>query len=213
MRAFNVFRELTTASSRLGFHTSESSDSIPEQSGCYAWMFPLWIYRDSLDTFLNLASNLLNYEPLPIANVDLPFSWENIELDARRRPKMRHTEAKITIWNRILEDKESRSILQQTLLEASLFMPPLYVGMTENLKRRYLEHTHGDNSERNTFHKRLTQSANSLGLKISVHDLLFVSIATPPWVASSTDRVTSDEFNGLVEQIMMQICRPPFSER
>ena len=98
-------------------------------------------------------------------------------------------------------------------MEASLFMRPLYVGKTDNLRRRYLQHVEGKDRTSNVFHARLSQCANALDLKLRVVDLLFVSLKTSRLPASLEGKVTDDEFNLLIEQIMMQLCQPPFSVR
>ena len=210
--SLNVFRELTNTSSRLGFHTSESSDKIPETAGCYAWMLPLWVYDENLEQFLDVVSKVLNHEPNPIVDAKARFSWEDVLLRVSKLPRTKPTQTKIDTWEKIREGSKSWWFLQQNLLEASLFLPPLYVGMTDNLKRRYLEHTEGRIGDGDHFKKRWTQFVKKIRLKVEVHDLLFVSITT---LSDSPleGRVTNEEYNRLFEQIMIRLCLPSFSEK
>ena len=92
-------------------------------------------------------------------------------------------------------------------------MPPLYVGRTNNLKQRYLQHAQPVDPNRNSFHSRFTECVTKLELKISVNDLLFVCITTPNELRKALGDSDESEPNLLIEQIMMQFCRPPFSLR
>ena len=212
----DVFRGFTSENNRLNIYTCESSAEIPESPGCYAWMLPLWIVRENLDKFLGLVSNLFNYEPEPKKLVDVSFAWEDINLKVSRSLKPRATEAKESTWHRVRRGVESEEALQQILLESSLLMPPLYVGMTNDLRRRYVEHTQHDIPDRNNFRRRFIEHTSSIGLKIAVHDLLFVCIETPKDIFDTVKdnvEVSEREFNELVEQILIQLCRPLLSER
>ena len=213
MQTTSIYRDLNAGGSRLAFYTSESREAIPERSGCYAWILPLWIYRNDLCRLLDVVGKLLSYEPSPEANLVAPFAWQNVFLTVHPESASRPTEAKTDVWDRLIADPAGRQALQRTLLEASLFLPPLYVGVTDNLKRRYLEHTGRVNPQKNAFNKRLSTYADVLGLKVSVHDLVFVSITTPTNAGSLPETVSERQYNELVEQVLMQICRPPFSER
>ena len=212
MGYLNVFRSLTSADSRLGFYTKETKDRIPERPGCYAWFLPLWFYRTELGELLQIVGDVLDYEPEPEKEVTLPFTWEAVKLRARRRTKVKAgTRTHVATWKKVLADVEAREALKQTLLEASLFMPPLYVGRTNNIKKRYLQHVQDRDSERNSFHSRFTECVQKLELKISVSDLLFVCIETPNELRKVLGDSDESEPNLLIEQILMQFCRPPFS--
>ena len=162
---------------------------------------------------MQIVCGLLSYDKIPEKEVDAPFTWESIKLRVRRCAEIRINDEIRTIWQRVLANDETKKILQQTLMEASILMPPLYVGRTNNLKRRYLQHTGGDRLSKNNFHFRFMEYAEELEIKISVSDLLFVCIETQ----KDLDRIFLDmkenEFNVLIEQILMQFCRPPFSMR
>lgn len=216
MKHLDVFRNLTSAESRIGVYTMETNDRIPVGPGCYAWFLPLWIYREELDKFVQIVGNILDYEQEPEKKVNVSFTWENVNLQARRNTKIKMETETPEKWAQALADVRVRKVLQKTLLEASLLMPPLYVGRTNNLKQRYLQHTHNYGSKKNTFHSRFTEFAETIELKIAVSELLFVCIESDKSDESGESRGilgNSDEsdFNRLIEQLLMQFCRPPFS--
>lgn len=214
MSALSVFRDLTQAGSRLKFYTKETKEDIPSLPGCYAWFLPLWFYSNDLDVLIQTISEVLAYEPEPNKTAELAFTWETVDNSIRRRPKLRKVDQAVySTWDSIIANADSRSALQQTLLEASLFAQPLYVGRSSSLRRRYLEHTGGVGFENNDFHKRLRESVKSLGLKVAVRDLLFVCITTPQELKSKLDRFGEGNVEKLTEHLLMQFCRPPFSLR
>ena len=136
----------------------------------------------------------------------MPFTWESVNLRVRRDAAFQATDDIRATWNNIFTAEPTRQALQQILLEASLLMPPLYVGRTGNLKRRYLEHTAGS-----TFHSRFTDHVAKLGLKIGVSDLLFVCINTEQGLDKVLGGVAQNDLDKLIERVLMQFCRPPFS--
>ena len=213
MRHLNVFRSLTSAEGRLGFYTKETRNKIPEFPGCYAWFLPLWLYRNDLDDLMQVVSELLSYDRVSEKEVYAHFTWESVKLRVRRCSEIRSTDGVRPTWQRILADDEAREALQQALMEATLLMPPLYVGRTNNLKRRYLQHTEREGSERNDFRSRFREQADKLELKVGVNDLLFVCVQTPKELSRVFANFEEDEINGLFEQILMHFCRPPFSLR
>ena len=213
MRHLNVFRGLTSADGRLGFYTKETRNSIPEFPGCYAWFLPLWLYREDLDELMRIVGDLLSYDKVSEKEVDAPFTWESVKLRVRRCAEIRANDEIRAIWQRALANDETKKVLQQALMEASLLMPPLYVGRTNNLKRRYLQHTEGDRSIKNNFHFRFVGHVKELELKIDVSDLLFICIETQKDLNHVFEDFGEHELNVLIEQILMQFCRPPFSLR
>ena len=211
MSHLNVFRELAGRDSRIGFYTKETGHQIPAAGGCYAWFLPLWFYRDDLDALLSVIGELLSYDPDPEKTLDAPFNWERVGVRVRRYVDMAATSGQHEAWRRIIANDRARDVLQRTLLEASLLMPPLYVGKTGDLSRRYREHTRGDS----TFHARFVASAERSELKLSVSDLLFVCIKTPDDLLDLVGNGTAEAraLDELIERILMQVCRPPFSLR
>lgn len=87
-------------------------------------------------------------------------------------------------------------------------MPPLYVGRTDNLQRRYTEHVKG-NRERNDFNARFSSRAESLGVKAAVSDLLFACIRT----GSTEAQPTNPNATQLIEHMLLRFWQPPYSIR
>ena len=211
MDFLNVFSNLTSTDSRLGFYTKETKERVPEQPGCYAWFLPLWFYRSDLNELMQVVGGVLNYDKKLEREANARFTWESVKLRVRRVAEIQATETIRSTWERVCADAQAKRELQQTMLEASLLMPPLYVGKTKNLRQRYLQHTEGNSYERNDFHTRFTECASDLDLTISVSDLLFVCIKTEQDSAQVPLGVAEDDLEKLVEHILMQFCRPPFS--
>ena len=96
------------------------------------------------------------------------------------------------------------------MLKCSLFMPPLYVGKTDNLSRRCYQHVSG--SGKGSFHKRYTEYARKNGLPyIKVSDLLFVCIPIKFYNDKTTEE--NDKITLLMETLLKNLASPPFSKR
>lgn len=204
-----IFGDWTRAGSQLGFYTKFTSAQIPAVEGCYAWFLPLWIYEKDLNQLLDVINRVIRYEPEPEPTTSAPFNWESIQLKVRRDTSSKITDAKRELWDRLLEDPNRRQALERVLLQTSVLMPPLYVGRTSNLQRRYVEHVEGRSEECNDFHGRFSACVEKAGLPLSVGDLLFVCVKTTP--DSYESEVTVEDLDSLLEHVLMQICRPPFS--
>ena len=212
MRHDKVFRELTSVDGRLGFYTKETRGRIPEIGGCYAWFLPLWFYRTDLDELIKLVSAIFHYDQKPEKDVEAQFTWESIKLRVSRASRERDAQQIDTVWRQALENSSARHMLQQTMLEASLLMPPLYVGKATNLRQRYVQHTEGY-GEGNVFRSRFAECVDRLNLSISVSDLLFVCVKTPKGLTAVLRDAGVSDPEVLIEQILMRFCRPPFSIR
>lgn len=205
----DVWREVGR---RIGFFTKETKSGIPEAPGCYAWFIPLWIYSEDLSQLVDHLSRALLYDPVTRGKRELvaKFNWDAMSVQLEKLPNVSVTEAKAADWRRIMGDRELRAAFEQALMEASILMPPLYVGKADNLRARYIQHVEGVGMEANVFHTRFTAFAQSVGLPLTVSDLLFVCIKTDP----DTDRALRDaNVNELLEHLLMQLCRPSFSMR
>ena len=211
MEFLNVFRNLTSTDSRLGFYTKETKERIPEQPGCYAWFLPLWFYRSDLNELMQVVGGVFDYDKKLEKEANARFTWESVKLRVRRVTETQTTETIRSTWERVCADTQAKRELQQTMLEASLLMPPLYVGKTKNLRQRYLKHVEGNSDDRNDFHTRFTEHVSNLNLTIGISDLLFVCIKTEQEAPQVPHGVAEDDLERLVEQILMRFCRPPFS--
>ena len=213
MDYLSILRSFTNANGRLGFYTRETQHKIPEGPGCYAWFLPLWFYREDLPEMMHLVGSVVGYEQQPERQVQAAFTWDVIKLGVRRDADLQVPPAVRDTWTRVWADSEGRKALQQIVLEASLLMPPLYVGRSKSLRQRYLQHTSGGGQHKNTFHKRFADCAARLDLKISVSDLWFVCIQTDPASLKQLKRAGAEDVEALIEYMLMQFCRPPFSLR
>ena len=208
-RPLRVFQDLTSVDGRLGFYTRETKERIPEQPGCYAWFLPLWIYDRDLDRLMTTVGEVYGYEQEPEKSLTADFSWHSVGLRVRSLTPAKPVSSDLRgIWDRILSDDEAKAALEALLIEASLLMPPLYVGRTANLKARYQQHVM-ETTGRNDFHTRVMEFVAASGLSLRVSDLLFACVRTHDDLNRKLGKF--DNVERLVEQILMRFCRPPFS--
>lgn len=213
MQSLNAFRDLTEAGSRLGFFTWSTRDEIPTEPGCYGWYLPLWLLRDSLPEFLAMYGAVLTCGTRPPVELRAKYSWDAVAVTLRRELKDSTSDSITSIWNGLYANPHTRDALQQILLQASVLLPPLYVGKTDNLRRRYNEHTDSKSSS-NTFSNRFAESALALGLSLDVSELIFVSIRTGREAETVLSKTAGAEnAEDLLEEILKRLCRPPFSDR
>ena len=213
MQSLNAFRDLTRAGSRLGFFTRQTRDDIPATPGCYGWFLPLWLLHKTLPDFLHTFGTVMTHETGSPRELDAGFVWDRVKIKARRGfdPSLPPLPSfAVPLWDRLNERDETRNALQQILLQASLLTSPLYVGKTDNLRRRYNEHLTGSH-----FHTRFADYAKQCGLELPLSHLIFVCIQTSQDVedALSEGGGSMQEVEKLVEEILKRLCRPPFSQR
>jgi hypothetical protein len=195
-------------SSEIGFFTKETFDDVPVYPGIYAWFFPLRITTQDVDEFLRQVSTIFNYdsqvEGKPLANTNFQLGWnqlsqtltvENMETNLAELKK---------VWELYSRDKEEFDELRNVIMRSSIFIPPLYVGKSNNLRRRCFEHINGTKKGKN-FHQRYQDYA--LQNKIpacKVSDLLFVCIKTFK---------TKLKLEDLIEKIMLSLSKPAYSKK
>jgi hypothetical protein len=207
---------------RIGFYTSTTCQQIPEKPGIYAWFLPLWLLKGDLATNLKMIHNFLLYDsksqgcPERLKAVD--FNWDAIELRIKKILKEPVIgEDMERRWNEKVEDPGVKAQVEKILMQASIFMPPLYVGRAGDLRRRYFEHVEGpskgiyEDIDKNVFHTRFKEHAKKLGYPLRIEDLLFVCILTEDETVSRA--CSSDEMNHLIEEIMIRMCKPIFSSK
>lgn len=204
----SVFRDLRSADGRLAFYTSETSHKIPEEPGCYAWFVPLWIYDRDLPKLMQIVRDLRSYDDPTERRVPAKFTWQSVDLLVSRTERVHTSRDAEKTWKRLVSESKTRTALQRLLLEASLLMPPLYVGRTNCLKRRYSEHVKDSNGN---FHRRFTRHTTALGISLPVSDLLFACLRTEKSVRQDLSPIDDEALTGLIEHILMNACKPPFS--
>jgi hypothetical protein len=209
MNIVDVWRDVTQ---RISFHTKETSYEIPEASGIYAWFIPLWIYTDDLNGLLRLVNSIHLYDPIskgePVCSVPAKFNWDTIQVQLRRYFDSNISDDLSGKWQEMLIEPEKKEAFSRALMEASILLPPLYVGKADNLRERYLQHVNGASREENTFHNRFSEYARSIRLKLLVSDLLFVCIRID---AETSQVLREGKLNFLLEQVIMRLAMPPYS--
>ncbi len=212
----DVWRSIGT---EVGFFYEKNFDEVPSSPGVYAWFYPLRVLSRSPDGLQQFVANvqvLLNYDSgangAPSAKAELPLAWWSWSIVADRTPKpLQLSEPLKRAWLEITGSDEYFSDFQQTLLKASIFMPPLYVGKANNLNTRCGQHLSGAQGA-NDFHRRFEAFARHLELPIcSVQQLVFACVRTGVPVEDEA-RVLSP-VHELVEGIMKSVCAPPYGVR
>lgn len=206
MNALRVFREWSGVDSPLGVYTKQNSHDVPSVDGCYAWFLPLWLYKDDLEELIRAVNTVLMPERSAVARLH----WYDVELTMRPGLQSKASQVRQQAWSTLTADPTRRAALQETLLRASLLMPPLYIGRAKNLQKRYTQHVEG-RGKGNTFYSRFREQAEEAGLNISVGDLLFVCFRTSRELAEALEG--QSELEKLIEQILLQICLPQLSEK
>jgi hypothetical protein len=197
---------------QVGFYTSVTSEKIPHEPGMYAWFYPLGLDESTnLLDYIKKVQTLLSYDSKikgkPKIDHTLDFCWQiinhSIEIELKSPTEFRDYDE---TYNRIKTDKDKFKAFQIAFLKSSIYLPPLYVGKTDNLWRRYYEHIKC--SQGNNFCNRFETYAKDIDLPINkIKDLIFVTISnieTPKW---------EDEEEKLLEFILKYISKPPYSER
>lgn len=226
LRNLLLFDGWARPTGQLHIFTSLTKHEIPSAGGCYAWFLPLWILHDDLGVLLEVVNRIFRYEQDPERKLEASFTWERVGLRVNRGATVSPQPASVDTWNRLLEENRGRSALERVLLEASLLMPPLYVGRARDLRTRYNQHVRGG-GDKNTFHNRFRDCLSRLGREmndnrlegaLAVEDLLFVCVTDASrgddgseGTASERSLLARPEVEGLIEEILMTICRPPFS--
>ena len=208
MTQLNVLNGLVREGGRLGVYTNETSGSIPTYPGCYAWFLPLWFYSDDFDKLISTICGFLGYEPVSGKTTTVDFTRDRLDIRFSKSPIVKLVDEYRQLWKDAISDAPTRESLQETFLQASLLMPPLYVGRTDNLQRRYTEHVTG-NRERNDFNARFSSRAEFLCVNAAVSDLVFACVRTGPTEAEPI----SPSATKLIEHMLLRFWQPPFSIR
>lgn len=211
MNPLNVFTDLTATGARLGFYTIQNRQDIPGVPGCYGWFLPFWLMRNSLPEFLSAFGAVLSHEPNSPREMDAGFNWDAVKVRVRRSFEPTLPAFVEPLWDRVHRDTKAKNALQQVLLQASVLTPPLYVGKTDDLRRRYTQHTKRGGSG---FNRRFSDYSSREELGLQVEDLIFVCVSTAPDVERAlTSKGDRHQINRLVEEILKRLCRPPFSRQ
>ena len=199
-----------SVNNEIGFYTSETFKNIPSIPGVYAWFYPLRIVTKDLYKFIHEVDVVLNYDcdtkGIPRKGTSINFSWDTIFQTVEIQTKTIDLSSFERIWNELVSEENEFDELRKVVMRASIFLPPLYVGKTNNLNNRCQQHINGT-ADDNNFHKRFEDYAslnNSTAKKIS--DLLFVAIKT------RVENQHNIKNEGLIEAILKYFTKPKYSK-
>lgn len=189
------------------FLTRSSFSQAPAVPAVYAWYYPLRVSTYDLREFMLEVLSVMSYDAKSEGETrlesTLTTTWRSYRLELAAATEIGPTPAGfVETWKNACEEDFDR--LRMDLMRLSLFMPPLYVGKTNNLSRRIREHLEGRPPARG-FHERFEEFAGRQGLsQKTIADLLCVAITSP-------SEASSDDYVSLVEYIMKTLAAPGFS--
>lgn len=210
----DVWRRIGT---EVGFYYDLTFDSIPMVPGVYAWFYPLRVLSkdpNDLEKLVMQVQSLINYDSQGcgqgLKETEIPAGWVNWRLGARRVPRLFKLSPPFrNVWTEIAANEDLFLDFQQSLLKASVFMPPLYVGKADNLRARCRQHRDGSDQV-NGFHRRFEEFARSEDLPIrEVNRLIFACVKTTSVLGQEQNESIS-RVNEIVEAVMKSICAPPY---
>ena len=198
----------------IGFYSYKDRARIPSTPGSYAWYCPLDIKSNNFDEFMQMYKTVFEYDckkeaSLIKRNAKIKFPWKILEHSMQLTLKNLPKETKLSnstvgdLWEEINKDKIALKKFRIALLKSSILLPPLYVGKTNNLAKRYREHCESNiNSEHGFFKKRFINHVQRNNININFEDLIF--FATP----LETLPEHSEEF---LEEILKLLSQPIYS--
>tara|TARA_Y100001934_G_C12290293_1_gene744474 strand:+ start:129 stop:776 length:648 start_codon:yes stop_codon:yes gene_type:complete len=214
----DIRRVLKKLKDRVGFYLYENREDIPSSPGMYGWFVPLWLASQDIEEFTQIINAYFDYEPgdteVSTKSAIVKFNWYDTKLEVSKAQRRTHVNDKVRAsWEQMLQSPEDKEAFKTALMEATIFLPPLYVGKANNLRARHAQHVRSaENSEKNSFGRRFQEFADSNPLvKLGVEDLLFVCITFDERHRSTLS--SDNNLNKLLESVLMKIICPPFSER
>jgi len=214
MDIVNIWNDV---SSNIGFYTKETAYSIPTSPGIYAWFIPLWMYNNDVYDLVELVQGAMlydsdsrqrdsQYQGESERAGEIDFNWDLIEVKLKKRFKLKNL-PDLKQFKKLSQDIEARDSLFESLMKASIFTKPLYIGRADNLSARYVQHVDGV-VDKNIFHTRFKEFMEQSNVKLDVDDLLFACI---PITQNSNDILKERNLTTMLESILMNIVHPPFS--
>jgi hypothetical protein len=220
----DLFRDLHK---HVRFFTQETAGSIPPTSGIYAWFLPISSCKD-IDRTISLARSFLLFDARAGGlaklvgrdhkeKVEGTFAGHSVGIQFRASYSPIGNEAKdlnlIERWHEA-ESCIGAEEMKTLLLQASIFLPPLYIGKSDNLQSRWKDHV-----TRSSFFKRFSKYSEMLTqnkeldfpFTLSVRDLIFGCILTPDDHSGQESDKKMDAANELLELVLQKIFKPPFS--
>ena len=209
----DIWRRLTTEN--IGFFPYSRRDKIPTVPGVYAWFLPLRLGKHPED-LLTFYRKISAYDAgsLGVANwktEDAGFRWDPLSVEVRRNSSVQLPQASHRDWEAIAKAPEHvKETFRQSLFASTVFSRPLYVGLSNNLSRRYQEHQAGV-AGKNDFHSRFMNYMDLLGEALTIEQLLFACV--PVRSTDGAESKMTEEQIGLLENMLKVICQPVFDDK
>jgi hypothetical protein len=207
-------------SSYIKVFTSVNFDEVPDSPGIYAWFYPINPPTDDIGDLEVELTSILNYDSKLEGEKKnkgkVQFNWKDLEVEVSEKSKKEFPSLAKDEWDKLTKDPDAFRNLQKIMLVASILMPPLYIGKTNDLRVRCRQHRNSSKQEENNFHNRFENFTknkklnNGKGfLTTKVEDLIFVCIKTDT-IGNLGDDESSTEV--LLEEIFKLIATPPYGK-
>jgi hypothetical protein len=202
---------LKLSTSHIGFYTHRHHEAIPQLPGVYAWFLPLRLKGEPQDFLVN-TRQILAYDSGSRStgkweSNEAGFKWDPLHVRIERNTDRQISEVQDQKWALIGEAPPAvKARFRVALMAASIFSKPLYVGLSNDLLRRYLQHI----SDGSGFSERFHAHVNALHLDVKVSQLLFACIPFRP--TESGDTQYTDDQISVLEHMLKIICQPAFGD-
>lgn len=122
-------------------HSSGRAVRLDERPGVYAWYRNINLYPkiDSRDAFLTAVQRLVDARLSPLHQGKLGFLYD---LSVQEAGGPLSASAQATLEG-VAESRDGRAMVASFLKSASLLLAPLYIGKTNNIRRRIGSHIEG----------------------------------------------------------------------
>jgi len=210
-------------SDNIEFFTYKTRNSIPEESGLYAWYLPVHVWDNDIFKTLDFIQKAMLYDSgvggseknigESIREKNLVFNWDKVKVILEKKSGCRRTDFKA--WEKLKSNEKDYDLIKEAIMKSTIFSRPLYVGRTKNMKDRYGQHVKGQGSK---FYERfnrfieeynknnISKNSNEKKIPLKVSDLVFATLPIGSVIESHDKEITE-----LVESILMNIIQPPFS--
>lgn len=209
----DIWLQLTTED--IGFYTRRRSARIPPVPGVYGWFLPMRM-RSNPTQLMTLARRIHAYDSGSRGvgtwtSDKAGFRWDPLRIEVARQPLPQVPERLESAWSSIAKAPVSvRKQFEKALFVSSIFSRPLYVGLTNNLARRYQEHVSGT-PDSNNFHSRFSSYMREIDESLTIEQLLFVCIPLRK-APDESDDLTQEQIV-LLEFVLKSVCQPVFDDR